>query len=123
GVETARPARGGEVLPAAERLPAVEHDRGALEAVAPLVRVARHRGDAGEAEVERRYVVPELLDPRQEEAAEARVDVHPDAVREGHLGEAGEGVDEPVRVVRGRPGEGDRVGRDGGAHRLDVGEE
>ena len=61
---------------------AEQQHRRALQAVAVLVRVGGDAGDARQAEVEDRNVVAELLAPRQDEAAEAAVDVQADVVLE-----------------------------------------
>ena len=61
---------------------AEQQQRRSLEAVAVLVRVGGDRGDAGHTEVERRDVVAEMLAERKQEAAEAAVDVQPDALLE-----------------------------------------
>ena len=53
--------------------------RRALERVAVLVGVGGDAGDAGQAEVEGGDVVAELLAEREDEAAEAAVDVERDA--------------------------------------------
>ena len=90
---------------------AVRQHRGALQAVAVLVGVGRDGGHAGQAEVEDRDVVAELLAPRQDEAAEAAVDVQADVVLEGELRELGDRVDRAVGVVAGRADEGDGVAR------------
>jgi hypothetical protein len=78
-VLAAGPVGEEEVLGVAPRLVAEQQHRRALEGVAVLVGVGRDAGDAGEAEVEHRDVVAELLAERQDEAAEAAVDVQPDA--------------------------------------------
>ena len=56
----------------------------------------------GQAEVEQRDVVAELLAPRQDEPAEAAVDVQADAALEREVGELGDRVDRAVAVVAGR---------------------
>src|SRR5262249_37698302 len=101
-VEAARPLRGLVVLEVAQVLVAVQHHRGALGRVAVLVRVGRHRRDAGNPEVERWHVVAEPFGPRQYEAAEARVGVEPDVARARELGEFADRVDHPVREARSR---------------------
>ena len=63
----------------------------------------------GTREVEVRDVVAELLAEREEEAAEAAVDVQPDAVLERELAERRDRVDRAVAVVAGRADDRDRV--------------
>src|SRR5205085_12012785 len=75
----ARPVGHEDVLTVAQCDVEEREHRGALEAVAVLVRVGRVRRDARHAEVEERDVVAELLTPREDEAAETAVDVEADA--------------------------------------------
>jgi hypothetical protein len=84
------------------------------------VRVGRDRGDARHAEVPGRHLVAEALDPGEQPAAEAAVDVHADAARLRELGDLLDGVDEAVRVVAGAADHGDRLVVDEVGHRGDV---
>ena len=63
----------------------------------------------GIAVVEHGDVVPELLAEREDEAAEAAVDVEADAALEGDVGQVADGVDGAVAVVAGRADQGDRL--------------
>ena len=111
-----------EVLVLAQLLVAVQQDAGALEGVAVLVRVGGDRGHARDAEVPRRHLVAEALDPREQPAAEAAVDVQADAPRPRQLGELLDRVDEAVRVVAGAADQRDRLVVDEVGHGGDVGE-
>ena len=74
-VEPARPV-GHRVVLELPQFPApVQHDRRALGRIAVLVRVGRHRGHAGQPEVEGRYRIAQPPRPRQDEPAEAGIDV------------------------------------------------
>ena len=68
------------------------------------------------SEVEDRDVVAQLLAEGQDEAAEASVDVEPDAVLHGEVRQRSDGVDRPVAVVARRPHDGDGLGVDVGVH-------
>ena len=95
-VLAAGPAGQEEVLAVAQRLVAEQQGRRALERVAVLVGVGRDAGDAGDAEVEHRDVVAELLAEREDEPAEAAVDVQADAAARGELAELVDRVDGAV---------------------------
>ena len=89
---------------------AVKHDRRTLRAVAVLVDVGRDLGDPFDPEVPGRDVVPEPLQERQDEPADAGVDVAAQAVRRSQRSELWDGVHDPVRVVHGGRDD-DRGGR------------
>ena len=65
--------------------------------------------DAGDPEVEQRDVVAELLAEREDEPAEAAVDVQADAALEGQRAELLDRVDRAVAVVARRAEDGDRL--------------
>ena len=86
------------------------------------MRVRRDGGHARNAEVEARDVVAEALAPGKDETAQASIDMKAEVVLEGDLGELFDRVDQPVRVVRRRADQGDRVLRHVIAHPVDVGD-
>src|SRR5450830_852136 len=88
-------------------------NRGALEPVAVLMRVRRNRGNAGDAEVEDGDVgVAELLAPGKDPPAQAAIDVQANSVLERDLRKVSDGIDGPVRVVRGGANDDRSVLRD-----------
>jgi hypothetical protein len=95
------------------------------------VGVGADGGHARQAEVEHRDVVAELLAPRQDEPAQAAVDVQADAALDRQVAERLDGVDGAVAVVAGRPDDRDGVlvdarrhlgDLDGGRGRVDRGD-
>ena len=62
--------------------------------------------------VEDRDVVAQLLAEGEDEPAQAAVDVEPDPVAQGDVGQGLDRVDGPVAVVAGRPDDGHGVGVD-----------
>ena len=66
------------------------------------MRVRRYTRDPRHPEVERRHLVAGLLHEHDEEAAQARVHVHRDAVTGGHGGQGSDGVHDAVGVLGGR---------------------
>src|SRR3972149_5800450 len=93
-VKAPGPVGDREVLVMAELVATIEDDRRALGGVAVLVRVGGDGGDAREPEIERGYVVAQLLGPGEEEAAEAAVGVEADASGPRQLRELLDGVDD-----------------------------
>jgi hypothetical protein len=84
-VVAALPLGEGEELVLAQVLGAVEHDAGALRGVAVLVRVGGDGGHAGQGEVEVGNVAAQRAREREDEAAQAAVDVQADVVLERDL--------------------------------------
>ena len=119
-VLAARPVGHEEVLAVAQLLVAEHQDRRALHAVAVLVRVGGDRRDAGEAEVEHGDVEAEHLAERQQEPAEAAVDVQADAALEGQRGQLVDRIDRAVAVVARGSDDRRSVGVDHRGHRVDV---
>eukprot|EP00760_Papus_ankaliazontas_P015455 PhM_4_TR16524/c0_g1_i1/m.40713 len=121
GVDAARPLRRREHLVAAQLGVLVHEHRGALRGAAVLVCVAGDGRDAVDGEVELQALRAELVaDVGHNEAAEAAVDVQPDAPRFGDLGELGDGVHGAAREARRRADDGDGVGRHEAAEVLHV---
>ena len=111
-VEARRPLVVDEELVPEPVLVAVQHRRRALRRVAVLVDVGRDLGDARDAEVPGRHVVPDALEERQHEPADARVDVAARAVLGRERGEVGHRVHDAVRVGERRRDDDRRLGRD-----------
>ena len=84
------------------------------------MRVRGDRRDPGEPVVEDRDVEAELLAERQDEPAEAGVDVQADARFDRDVGERTDRVDGAVAVVAGRPDDGHRLVVDVVGHPVDV---
>ena len=84
------------------------------------MRVGGDGGDPGEAKVERRDVVAEHLAEREDEPAEATIDVQTDALRQGQIGELIDRVDRAVPVVGGRADQRHRGVVDECGHRRNV---
>ena len=99
---------------------AVHDHRSALGDVAVLVDVARHRGHARQSEVEGLDVAPEVLEERQHEATDARVDVTANAGVVGQRGEFLDGVHDAVGVVERRRDHHRRAIAQGVSHRRHV---
>ena len=94
---------------------AVEDGRRRLRAEAELVQVGRDRGDTpGTSKSKSGMSRPICLHERREVAADAGVDVQPDALFVGEAAELRDRVDAAVREVRRRADQHDRVGIDGG---------
>jgi hypothetical protein len=85
------------------------------------VQVGRDRGDLVDPEVPGRDRPAQRLDPRQDEAADAGVDVQRQVVARGDGAQRGDGVDHAVRVLRGRADQQDRAPGDGPGHGVHVG--
>ena len=110
-----------EVLAPTKRRVAERHHGRALQAVAVLVGVRAHRGDARQAVVEHLERVAQLLAEGQDEPAQAAVDVQADAALDRQLGHLADRVDRAVAVVAGRADDRHGVLVDLGAHRSHVG--
>ena len=105
------PAPGGleEILAVAQRLVVEAQHARALEPVAVFVCVGRHRGHAGDRQVERGQVIAELAAERQDEPAQAPVDVEPNPASDRELAERLDRVNGAVPVVARRAHERDGV--------------
>ena len=106
---------------AAQLTRSIEHARRALRGERVFVEVRGHARDARHGEVEVRYRVAELLDPRQHEATHARVHVAEDLSLLCELRDLADRIDHALRVRRRRAHEQDGVVRDRGLHRARVG--
>ena len=80
------------------------------------MRVGGDARDPWDAEVEGGHGIPELFPERQDEAAQAPVDVQADPTIEGERTELGDRVDGAVGVVAGRADDDRGVVVDGGGH-------
>merc|ERR1719440_1000158 len=77
------------------------------------MRVHRHGSDSGDAEVEVVLMsAADLVKHYDHVASEARVDVEPDVVLPGELCKRRNRIDGPLREVRSRPNEPNRVAVD-----------
>ena len=84
------------------------------------MRVAGHGGDTWEGEIEVWDGVAELLGEREDEAAEAAVDVEADGVGDGEGGETRDVVDDALGEGGGRGVKEDSVGGYSGGDGVDV---
>ena len=74
--------------------------------------VGHHRGHAGQLEVERRHLVPQVPHERQDEAAERRVDVERQPLSDRELAECLDRVEQAEAPRRGAGHQADGVGCD-----------
>ena len=111
---------GGKVL---ERRVAVEDRRQPLGGEAVLVQVGRDRPDAVDAEVMGGHRIAELAREVGLIAADAGIDVEPDAMVLGHGGQLGDGVDDAEGIAGGGAHHQDCVLGDGRVHGRRVGAE
>ena len=89
--------------------------------IAELVHVHRHRGDAGDGEVERRDRIAQRLHEGQDHAADAAVGMHPEVVLSSELRDLLDGVGLAVGIGRRGAGDHDGVLADGIGHAGHVG--
>ncbi len=120
-VQPARPRVVHEHLVPIEVVVAVEHERRALVGVPVLVDVGRHRGDALDVEAPGPDRLAELLPPRQQPSAEARVDVAARPAGRGQRGQLVDGIDDAERIAGSRTDDERAAFVDDRGHRVDVG--
>ena len=99
---------------------AVEDDRYALGRVAVLVQIGADRGDPWDGQVPLLGDVSERAQKRQDEPAQAGVDVAEDAAFQCQGAEFGDRVDHALGVGGGRADHEDGVVVDGVGHGVDV---